>query len=230
MGRLEKQIIIGALALVGVLLGVVVVKGLEPRAEVDARQPLFISLEPEAQGMTDTELVRPRQQGVFPDFAAASKRTAQNLVKTTPKPAAKPSVAQKSKVEQPQIYTILPNDTLSEIAQEQLGSQRRMSEILAANPGLDANHLVPGEKLVLPGRTSGAVAANAKKASDTVREANSGTRTHTHTVSAGDSLWSLAEKYYGKGYKVDRIVSANPKLLKDKNTVLNIGWVLTIPK
>ncbi|MFK5956188.1 MAG: LysM domain-containing protein [Planctomycetota bacterium] len=227
MGRLEKQIIIGALALVGVLLGVVVVKGLEPRDTVDARQPLFISLDdPTEEPSAGVE--KPRQQEVFPDFGSKTKLKAQDLVPAKQDRVGQPTSVRKPKMDQPQIYTIRPNDTLSEIAQDQLGSQRRMSEILDANPGLDANHLVPGEKLVLPDRTAAAVVAHSKKGSGTVREANSGAR--THTVSAGDSLWSLAEKYYGQGYKVDRIVSANPKLLKDKNTVLNIGWVLSIPK
>jgi len=226
MGRLEKQIIIGALALVGVLLGVVVVKGLEPRDAEDVREPLFISLDPVDDVPEKTE----PGKSVFPDFSNQStKQPGKELVKAPVKPRVQPPVVKpEPKIGQPQLYTIRPNDTLSEIAQDQLGSQRRMQEILDANPGLDINHLVPGEKLVLPGRDSGAVAAKAKPGIGRAAEAVSGKR--THTVSAGDSLWGLAEKYYGKGYKVDRIVAANPKRLPDKNTVLNIGWVLVIPE
>ncbi len=39
MGRLEKQIIIGALVLVGVLLSVVVFKGLKPRGGESPEAP-----------------------------------------------------------------------------------------------------------------------------------------------------------------------------------------------
>lgn len=226
MGRLEKQIIIGALALVGVLLGVVVVKGLEPRDAEDVREPLFISLDP----VDEVPEEDAQEKSVFPDFSDnTAKQPSKDQVKAPGKPWVQPPVVKSEpKMDQPRLYTIRPNDTLSEIAQDQLGSQRRMQEILDANPGLDINHLVPGEKLVLPGRNSGAVAAKTKRGSGRAVDANSGLR--THTVAAGDSLWGLAEKYYGKGYKVDRIVAANPKRLPDKNTVLNIGWVLVIPK
>ncbi|MDA0668175.1 MAG: LysM domain-containing protein [Planctomycetota bacterium] len=227
MGRLEKQIIIGALALVGVLLGVVVVKGLKPRDTEDTRPPLFIDLDP-AAGME----LEPKEDSVFPSFPPSPGDKGKQVAKT-PKETVTPPVERIQppdlpKADQPRLYTIQKHDTLSEIAQEQLGSQRRMQEILDANPGLDVKHLVPGETLVLPGKNSGAAAAKVEKDSGKAVEAVAGRR--THTVSAGDSLWSLAEKYYGKGFKVDRIVSANPKLLPDKNTVLNIGWVLVIPE
>ena len=227
MGRLEKQIIIGALALVGVLLGVVVVKGLEPRETEDTRPPLFIDLDPVEEVAEGSE-----KSDVFPAFppsgGSKEKEVSKAPVQPVKPPVVKPQPNGTPKAEQPRIYTIQPHDTLSEIAQEQLGSQRRMQEILDANPGLDVKHLVPGETLVLPGKKTAVVSAQGKKSAGQAAEANAGAR--THTVSGGDSLWSLAEKYYGKGYKVDRIVSANPTLLSDKNTVLKIGWVLVIPK
>jgi nucleoid-associated protein YgaU len=223
MGRLEKQIIIGALALVGVLLGVVVVKGLEPRDTEDTRPPLFIDLDPAAE--VD---LGPKTGKVFPSFPANAGDEGQDVTKAPEKPVVKPQPLAPPKDDQPRIYTILKHDTLSEIAQEQLGSQRHMQEILDANPGLDVSHLVPGETLVLPGKKSRAAAAKVEQDSGKVVEAVHGRR--THTVAAGDSLWSLAEKYYGKGFKVDRIVSANSNVLPDKNTVLNIGWVLVIPE
>lgn len=227
MGRLEKQIIIGALALVGVLLGVVVVKGLEPRETEDTRPPLFIDLDPVAEAESE-----PKGDSVFPAFPpnAGDKRKEESkpVKKPSTPPVVKSDPPVKPKADQPRLYTIQPHDTLSEIAQEQLGSSRRLREILDANPGLDVKHLVPGETLVLPGKNSRAAEAKTKMDAGKAAEAVAGRR--THTVSAGDSLWSLAEKYYGKGYKVDRIVSANPKMLPDKNTVLNIGWVLVIPE
>lgn len=227
MGRLEKQIIIGALALVGVLLGVVVVKGLEPRETEDTRPPLFIDLDP-----VDELTEAPKGAEVFPAFPPHGDKKKDDVAKIDVKPVAPPVVKPQPFVppssDQPRIYTIQKHDTLSEIAQEQLGSSRRFREILNANPGLDAGHLVPGETLVLPGKDSNVVSAKGNKSSGQAAEASASGR--THTVSGGDSLWSLAEKYYGKGYKVDRIVSANPKMLSDKNTVLKIGWVLVIPE
>ncbi|MHC4823863.1 MAG: LysM peptidoglycan-binding domain-containing protein [Planctomycetota bacterium] len=233
MGRLEKQIIIGALALVGVLLTIVVFKGLKPRAEVDVRQPLFISLDDEGP-VAEEEAQPPKslQQDKFPDFGQGAEKQDPDAGKTVHKPL-RPQLKEElvppnTSVEKPRIYTIAPLDTLSEIAQEQLGSQRRMGEILELNPGLDPDRLVPGETLVLPGKNARIRNAMADSGQGRVSEASSKMR--THTVVAGDSLWVLADKYYGKGHKVDRIVAANPDLLPDKNAVLSIGWVLVIPE
>ncbi|HEY4329703.1 MAG TPA: LysM domain-containing protein [Phycisphaerae bacterium] len=53
----------------------------------------------------------------------------------------------------------------------------------------------------------------------------------TYTVSAGDSLGKIAKKFYNssKTSDVQRIVAANPTLLKDSSTMLVIGKTLVIP-
>lgn len=235
MGRLEKQIIIGALALVGVLLTVVVFKGLKPREEVDTTAPLFIPLTAEEPAPNQPEGETERKQDPFPDFNQGGTK---DSAKKTPDqgnkrviPPVQPDVRQLPREDdlKPRIYTIRPSDTLSEIAQSELGSQRRMREILQLNPGLDPDRLVPGETLVLPSKKAKAQMkeAAALSGSGNVREAKAG---RTHTVTAGDSLWSIAEQYYGKGWDVNRIVQANSSLLKSKDTVLKIGWVLNLPE
>ncbi|WP_227437464.1 LysM peptidoglycan-binding domain-containing protein [Clostridioides sp. ES-S-0006-03] len=50
----------------------------------------------------------------------------------------------------------------------------------------------------------------------------------THRVGKGDSLWSLAKKYYGNGDLWKRIYDANKKLIKNPD-IIQDGWVLTIP-
>lgn len=49
-----------------------------------------------------------------------------------------------------------------------------------------------------------------------------------HTVEAGDTLWALAESYYGSGDLFGRIVTANPTTIIDPD-VLDPGDVLRIP-
>ena len=52
---------------------------------------------------------------------------------------------------------------------------------------------------------------------------------HTHTVTAKDDLWSLAERYYGEGARWRTIVEANPALQSDPMARLVPGSVLSVP-
>ena len=242
MGRLEKQIIIGALVLVGVLLSVVVIKGLKPRggSATDAPPlivgaggainiPLDVPVDPgKAVTKPNSWPVEPPPKNNSPreiDLGSASPPVA----KTQPQ---KPSVDTVPKVRR---YTIKSGDTLSEIAQKQLGSSKPsvIERILSVNPGVTPENIRPGDFLILPALSSskGNVSSAAAKPSGKVQPVPAGVR--THTISSGDSLWEIAGKYYGLGGAtkgIARIVAANPQLSDGKNSVLKIGKVLTIPE
>jgi LysM repeat protein len=49
-----------------------------------------------------------------------------------------------------------------------------------------------------------------------------------HVVVSGDSLWSIAKKYYGDGSKSNIIFNANKDKIK-KPALISIGWKLRIP-
>ncbi|MGL4324026.1 MAG: peptidoglycan-binding protein LysM [Beijerinckiaceae bacterium] len=51
-----------------------------------------------------------------------------------------------------------------------------------------------------------------------------------HTVAKGETLWAIAEKYYGKGQgaKYTEIVKANTPPVKNPDLIMP-GWVLRIP-
>ncbi len=51
-----------------------------------------------------------------------------------------------------------------------------------------------------------------------------------YTVVHGDSLWKIAEHFYGHGAKYKEIFDANRPPLKDDPNILYPGWVLRIPK
>ncbi len=52
--------------------------------------------------------------------------------------------------------------------------------------------------------------------------------TQYHEVVKGDTLWKIAEKYYGDGNLYMNIFEANKDILKDPN-MIKIGQKLRIP-
>ena len=49
-----------------------------------------------------------------------------------------------------------------------------------------------------------------------------------HEVKKGDTLWKIAEHYYGDGSLYKKIFEANGNILKDPN-VIKVGQKLRIP-
>ena len=52
----------------------------------------------------------------------------------------------------------------------------------------------------------------------------------SYTVKAGDSLWKIAQQFYGNGSQYPKIITGNPGRLKDEKTVIHPGDVLVIPE
>ena len=51
----------------------------------------------------------------------------------------------------------------------------------------------------------------------------------TYTVVAGDSLWKIANHFYGNGSLYAKIIQANPNKLKNEQSVIHPGDELVIP-
>ena len=60
-------------------------------------------------------------------------------------------------------------------------------------------------------------------------EAAQSTPIQTYQVKSGDSLWKIAQEFYGRGNLFQAIIDANPDKLKDANSVIHPGDRLKIP-
>lgn len=250
MGRLEKQIMIGALALVGVLVAVVILKGLAPRDEAltdpgagdwDAGTPALM-LGPDGQPITQVpqdmsdeseaslvvDLSQPAlpaadpalQQPVAADAGFLPAADAGAALLIT-EPAPLPAAPV---VSDKLTYQVKKGDTLGHIAQRELGSVKYTADILRLNPDLNPNNLKLGQEIKLPARSELAPVATAAPSAPAVAGET------THVVAAGDTLWGLAERYLGNGTRSGEIVAANPDKLKGRDAMLTIGMKLRIPK
>jgi nucleoid-associated protein YgaU len=121
-------------------------------------------------------------------------------------------------------YTVRSGDTLSEIAQHELGSAKRWPEIVAANPGLDPAKLRAGKPIQIPGAGTASAAradsAPAKPASSATDEGR------TWKVGKGENLWKIAEQALGDGKRWKEIAALNPRANPDR---LVLGQVLRLP-
>lgn len=237
MGRLERQIMVGALALVGILVAVVILKGLAPRGDSlegtgglgELAPPLLLEGEPLAAGVEPSETPPPETPLETPPaefwLDAAAQEPAPVVSSAIPLeiPLDGTALLPAPSPEGPRAYVIRDGDVLGVIAQRELGSVKRLQEILDLNPGLDPLALKPGSTLQLPAR--GAVPPAAVPG-PTVEDA----QFLLHTVVPGDKLWDLASHYLGDGRRYREIVAANPDVLKDENAVLKLGAKLRIPR
>lgn len=51
----------------------------------------------------------------------------------------------------------------------------------------------------------------------------------TYEVQKGDSLWKIAQEFYGNGALYPKIIAGNPDYLKDEKSVIHPGDILVIP-
>jgi len=109
-------------------------------------------------------------------------------------------------------YTVQPGDTLSGIAQKQLGDANRWPEIFVLNRGIigDPNRIKPGQVLALPGATP------------------TQPPPRLYTVRSGDTLSGIAQKQLGDANRWREIFKLNGDVISDPDRI-SPGQVLVLP-
>lgn len=134
-------------------------------------------------------------------------------------------------------HIVKSGETLSSIALAAYGSSAYYPHILRANPNINPNNLKLGMPLKMPkisevktegtgdhgaaaGHSSGESAANEVKIDPSKQ----------YRVQAGDSLYKISMKVYGKSSYVDKLYEKNKALIGADNKRLKLGMILELPE
>ncbi|MFN3531539.1 MAG: LysM peptidoglycan-binding domain-containing protein [Candidatus Brocadia sp.] len=136
------------------------------------------------------------------------------------------------------MHKVQNNDNLRKIARKYYGDESKWLLIFNANQDKiqDRNSLRIGTELIIPEEktTIQKIKAEIKtevttpSLSQVVEVEDAKPISRKHIIQQGDSLYSLAVKYYNDGTKWNKIFDANRKILKDQKS-LKIGQELVIP-
>jgi LysM repeat protein len=150
--------------------------------------------------------------------------------------AIRPDLPPSPQVQQPPVaaasareYTIRSGDTLSEIAQRELGTKNRWREIVELNPGLDPARLRVGTKIRLSGATaveSAQPVTPQPKVAATKPSAKPAAGGRSYSVRSGDTLSQIAQRELGTQSRWREIVELNPGLDPAK---LLVGTSIRLP-
>ncbi len=127
-------------------------------------------------------------------------------------------------------YKVKKEDTFGKISKRFYGTPAKWRDIMKANKIKDEFSLRAGSVIILPGikeETEDEI-AGLPNISDIPSPGDKpvGTIRKTHIVSKEETLWAIAEMYYGDGMRYKDVVKANPGMDKDN---LKVGQKIIIP-
>lgn len=117
-------------------------------------------------------------------------------------------------------YTVQAGDTLWLISEKFYGTGGYWEKIYTDNADriTDADKIYAGQIILIYPVTQNVASTEMLETGDII-----------YTVKPGDTLWKIAQEFYGKGWLWRRIYSANEDTIEDPND-LHEGQVLVIPK
>ena len=122
------------------------------------------------------------------------------------------------------IHTVVKGETLWSISEDAFGSGYNWTDIYNANK-LTSDKIEVGQKLTLPDVSS--KQPTSTKESLSTSEVQNPISGSTYTVVKGDSLWKIAVRAYGDGFRWVEIARVNK--LSNPN-IIHSGNVLTLPR
>jgi nucleoid-associated protein YgaU len=132
-------------------------------------------------------------------------------------------------------HTVASGETMGKIAKKYFGTENGWTTIAKANPTVDPTSMKIGTKLRIPARDSTTKASKpvgstpSTTPSTATNTATAGGNDGTHVVASGDTLASIARKYYGNTKYWERVYSENKGLIGSDPAALKIGQKLKIP-
>ncbi len=116
------------------------------------------------------------------------------------------------------IHTVVKGDTLGEISTKYYGTSKKVKDIQRANGNIHPQRLSIGMELKIPPlpRTLSVASGASQAARPTLAASRTGSSKprRTYTVKKGDSLYKIAQRFYGDGTRYKDILRANRELLR----------------
>ncbi len=133
--------------------------------------------------------------------------------------------------DKPWVYTIQAGDTISQIAERELGTFKRQKDIFDLNPGLDPRSIRAGDKLKMPprGRSSSLKENVGSQPISTPSGAAKPVPGEWYTLRRGDRMSTVAKRAYGSIERWPELWARNLSVVKDPDAVQE-GTRIFIPK
>lgn len=156
--------------------------------------------------------------------AEENSTNSENQAENTPSP--------NDSVEEIIYYTVQPGDSLWGIAQRYYGSGQYWERILRDNADTisSPNRIYAGQVIIIK-LTQNNMQSPANTEANTIENTSENpiVNAGSYTIQAGDSLWGIARRVYGRGELWEKIYQANRNTISDPGVIYN-GQVLNIPE
>ena len=146
------------------------------------------------------------------DPSSATTTSANNTPAPAPTPSVRPIAEQ---------YTVQPGDTFSSIAISHYGTEKHWIDIAQANPLVDPTRLKVGQVLRMPDMST------LPPQTEAVPDAPDGVR--TYKIRPGDSLSTVAEKFYNDPTLWRTIYNFNRDKIGPNPNAIQAGMTVKVP-